>query len=88
MVETISTTFVYADHTVRYDEQFANLVRRCNDVGVRVYVDIVFNHIARGSEGSIEGTGGSTATFEERPFPAVPYSPTDFNKGCSIHRLM
>lgn len=65
------------------EAQFADMVRRCNTAGVRIYVDVVFNHMAAGS-GTVAGTAGSTGTPGTRSYPAVPYSGTDFNSGCSI----
>jgi len=42
------------------EEQFASMVRRCNNAGVRTYVDVIFNHMA--ADGGTYGTGGSTAS--------------------------
>jgi len=33
------------------EEQFANMVDKCNKAGVRIYVDIVLNHMTGGSKG-------------------------------------
>jgi len=62
---------------------FTNMVSRCNAVGVRIYPDIVINHMAA-SHPVMIGTGGSTADVASRSYPAVPYSATDFNTPCSI----
>ncbi len=54
------------------------MVSRCNAVGVRIYVDIVINHMSgRGS--CCEGTGGSPFDPTEKIYPGVPYGPEDFN---------
>lgn len=37
------------------EQQFTNMVKRCKDVGVNIYVDIVFNHMTA-ADGA--GTGG------------------------------
>lgn len=66
------------------EAQFADMVRRCNDAGIRIYVDAVINHMAAGGDGDIIGTGGSIANAGSRSYPAVPYSYLDFNYGCSI----
>lgn len=63
-------------------EQFANMVSRCNAAGVRIYVDAVINHMSA-TPGM--GTGGSPSNPGNRDFPAVPYSPLDFNSGCAIN---
>ena len=43
--------------------QFANMVRRCNQAGVSIYVDAVINHMAA----------------RNRRYPEVPYGPNDFH---------
>lgn len=59
------------------------MVRRCNNVGVRIYVDVVFNHMAAENQNAV-GTGGSVANPGNRDYPAVPYSSWDFNNPCGI----
>ncbi|XP_014229239.1 alpha-amylase 2-like [Trichogramma pretiosum] len=58
------------------EKQFRDMVRRCNKVGVRIYVDAVINHMTGDGE-NVVGTGGSKA-YPPR-YPAVPYGPKDFN---------
>ncbi|XP_055692015.1 alpha-amylase A-like [Lutzomyia longipalpis] len=65
------------------EKEFAEMVKRCYEVGVRVYVDVIFNHMASG-EGEVVGTGGSLVYPEERLYPHVPYGPEDFNPHCVI----
>lgn len=65
------------------DQEFANMARRCNKVGVRVYADVVMNHMANGGPDTI-GTAGSKATPSEKLYPAVPYGPSDFHDTCTI----
>lgn len=60
------------------------MVRRCNNVGVRIYVDVVFNHMS-GDHKVASGTGGSTANTYNREYPAVPYTRADFNPTCAIN---
>lgn len=55
---------------------FADMTRRCNAVGVRIYSDVVFNHMS-GMTGY--GTGGSYGNAETGEFPGVPYTTEDFN---------
>ncbi|XP_036334214.1 alpha-amylase A-like [Rhagoletis pomonella] len=66
------------------EEQFASMVKRCNNAGVRIYVDVVFNHMS-GDNANARGTGGSTADPSSKSFPAVPYSNNDFHKSCGIN---
>ncbi|CAM6032043.1 unnamed protein product [Sphagnum compactum] len=65
-------------------QEFVNMTTRCNNVGVRVYVDVVFNHMTADSP-SVIGTAGSTADPVHRNYPAVPYSVYDFHPTCEIH---
>ncbi|XP_070501831.1 alpha-amylase A-like [Chironomus tepperi] len=60
---------------------FADMTRRCNAVGVRIYVDVVFNHMT-GS--GFLGSGGNTADPVNRNYPAVPYTNEHFNPKCDI----
>jgi alpha-amylase len=52
------------------------MVSRCNAVGVRIYVDTVFNHMAAVSG---VGSGGSSYSVFLKSYPAVPYGSGDFN---------
>lgn len=50
----------------------------------RIYVDIVVNHMT-GTWPENEGTGGSTANFNEWNYPGVPFGKNDFNSPiCTI----
>ncbi|XP_077293316.1 alpha-amylase 2-like [Arctopsyche grandis] len=67
------------------EQQFADMVKRCNAVGVGIYVDIVVNHMT-GTWPENQGTGGSTANFNEWSYPAVPFGKNDFNSPiCTIN---
>lgn len=66
------------------ETEFADMARRCNAVGVRIYVDLVINHMTSTHRNHV-GTGGSTADPGKRSYPAVPYSDEHFNSPvCSI----
>lgn len=65
------------------ESAFKEMVERCNKVGIRVYVDVIPNHMT-GKGGNAIGTGGSTANAAQRSYPAVPYGPNDFHPACSI----
>ncbi|XP_053698768.1 alpha-amylase B-like [Sabethes cyaneus] len=64
------------------EAEFAQMVRRCNVVGVRVYPDIVLNHMAADTQHG--GTGGSIANSALASYPAVPYNESDFHTNCAI----
>ena len=55
-------------------------VKRCNAVGVRIYVDLVLNHMTITGSGQGTGTAGSTFNTEAQEFPGVPYGVSDFNQ--------
>lgn len=54
------------------EEEFRDMVRRCRDVGVDIYADAVFNHIAAGT-----GTGTAGSSFGSRATPI--YGPDDMH---------
>ncbi|XP_072766716.1 alpha-amylase 1 [Anoplolepis gracilipes] len=64
-------------------KQFEDMVRRCNNVDVRIYVDVVFNHMT-GNHDNARGTDGSTADTFDFSYPAVPYTRSDFHSPCAI----
>ena len=67
------------------DNEFKSMIDRCNQVGVRIYVDIVFNHMT-GKKGKITGTGGTTANVDKFDYPGIPYGPNDFHfPACNIY---
>ncbi|XP_070389698.1 alpha-amylase 2B-like isoform X2 [Dermacentor albipictus] len=61
------------------ETQFRDMVRRCNGAGVRVYVDIVVNHMT-GRRQIKKGTAGSAFSYDEFSYPAVPYGSDDFHR--------
>lgn len=62
-------------------DQFKEMVARCNKSGIRIYVDVVFNHMAA-FQGL--GTGGSVSNISLLDFRAVPFSASNFNQNCDI----
>ncbi|XP_069700677.1 alpha-amylase-like [Periplaneta americana] len=62
---------------------FRDMVRRCNNVGIRIYVDVVLNHMT-GNWDNARGQAGDTADTYNLQYPAVPYGPGDFHSQCSI----
>lgn len=67
------------------ERQFSDMVQRCLKAGVRVYVDVVVNHMAApGSSTPLYGTAGSTCDPLAREFPAVPFNASHFHADCLI----
>ncbi|XP_015840636.2 alpha-amylase [Tribolium castaneum] len=60
----------------------ADMISRCNAVGVRIYVDTVINHMT-GMGGT--GTAGSQADRDGKNYPAVPYGSGDFHDSCTVN---
>ncbi|KAG8555992.1 hypothetical protein GDO81_017894 [Engystomops pustulosus] len=64
------------------EQQFRDMVTRCNNQGVYIYVDAIINHMCGAGGGSgTRSTCGSSYNTGNRDFPAVPYSRLDFNDG-------
>ncbi|WP_165856012.1 carbohydrate-binding module family 20 domain-containing protein [Marinobacter sp. JSM 1782161] len=59
---------------------FANMVSRCNAVGVDVYADAVINHMANGS-----GTGTAGSSYDSSSMSYPIYSSNDFHSVCTIN---
>lgn len=59
------------------------MIRRCNAVGVRIYVDLIINHMTQTHEKNV-GTGGSAADPAHLSYPAVPFNRSHFNTPCKI----
>ncbi|XP_035704293.1 alpha-amylase A isoform X2 [Folsomia candida] len=60
------------------ESELASMIQRCNAVGVRIYVDVVLNHMSGRSSCCI-GTGGSSFDPATKSYPGVPYTAEDFN---------
>lgn len=61
------------------EQQFQDMVNRCNAVGVRIYCDMVLNHMTGDWPSGTPATGGSSFNTGSKDYPAVPYSTYDFN---------
>nr|WBB44926.1 alpha-amylase [Chrysogorgia stellata] len=61
------------------EEDFKDMVRRCNDVGVRIYADAVINHMSGWWPTGTAATGGSSFDAGLEKYDGVPYSKLDFN---------
>ena len=64
-------------------EEFQNMVKKCLEHKIRIYVDVVFNHMAAG-EDEIMGSAHSIADPSKLQYPAVPYEAGDFNEFCIV----
>ncbi|XP_012251588.2 alpha-amylase A-like [Athalia rosae] len=60
------------------EASFRDMTRRCNDAGVRIYVDVLLNHMSQNHNITI-GTGGSTADPQNRNYHSVPYGKNHFH---------
>ena len=66
-------------------DDLAQMVERCRNAGVRIYADVVVNHMgAPGPTSPLIGTAGSEADPLSRDFPAVPYDGSEFHPSCAI----
>lgn len=63
------------------EKDLEEMSRRCNKVGVRIYADIVFNHMT-GGDGY--GTAGNRGESSNDNYPGVPYSREHFHPPCAI----
>ncbi|NXC76744.1 AMYP amylase, partial [Anhinga anhinga] len=64
------------------ETEFRDMVTRCNNAGVHIYVDAVINHMCGANAGAgNHATCGSYFNAKTEDFPAVPYSGWDFNDG-------
>lgn len=53
------------------------MVKKCNDNNVRVYIDIILNHMTGGFVGN--GTAGSPFDGNAKDYPGVPFTAQHFN---------
>ncbi|XP_062602028.1 alpha-amylase-like, partial [Saccostrea cucullata] len=60
------------------EAEFKDMVTRCKNVGVRIYVDSVINHMA-GLGRTGQGSGGTSFNSDNYDFPGVPYRREHFN---------
>ncbi|XP_003704434.3 alpha-amylase isoform X2 [Megachile rotundata] len=65
-------------------EDFADMVERCNRVGVRIYVDAVVNHMT-GNYADAVGTANSRANTYNREYYQPPYHAEHFHPICTVN---
>ncbi|PNF27928.1 Alpha-amylase 1 [Cryptotermes secundus] len=66
---------------------FRSMVHRCNHFIVRIYVDVVMNHMSANS-GDVTGTGNSRAYTADFVYPAVPTALETFTIQPAAFRAM
>lgn len=60
-------------------DELIDMVKRCNNVGVRIYADAVINNMCGEDAGVTIGSGGSSVNTTAYSFPDVPYSIDEFS---------
>lgn len=60
------------------------MVARCNKAGVRIYVDVIMNHMS-GDRNDAHGTGNSRANTYNFDYPQVPYTVKNFHPRCAVN---
>lgn len=65
-------------------QELADMISRCNQAGIKIYADVVINHMAGTDLGPGIGSAGSAFDPSVRDFPAVPYGSGDFHNQCAV----
>ena len=66
-------------------QELQDMISRCNSVGVKVYADVVVNHMVSEYSGSGVGSAGTPFDPSTMQYTAVPYGPGDFHDNCNIN---
>lgn len=64
-------------------DDLSDMVKACHKHKIRIYVDIVANHMANGDE-EIYGYNKSRAYPKDLNYPSVPFTHVDFNENCEL----
>jgi alpha-amylase len=59
--------------------ELRDMVGRCAAVGVKIYADVVINHMTAGA-----GVGSAGSAYSKTSYPAVPWTASSFHLGCGI----
>ncbi|WP_307795086.1 carbohydrate-binding module family 20 domain-containing protein [Actinacidiphila acididurans] len=62
------------------EAQFKDMVTACHTAGVKVYSDVVLNHMAGADQSSTDSYGGDTFSTGAQSYSQVPYSSADFHQ--------
>lgn len=65
------------------EDEFLEMTEICNGFGIRVYVEVILNHMGIGN-GQIVGYAGSVAYPQTLEFPDVPFTADDFHENCYV----
>jgi alpha-amylase len=65
-------------------QELKDMISRCNQAGVKVYADVVINHMVSDDSGSGTGSAGTFFDPATKQYTAVPYGPNDFHNKCGI----
>lgn len=65
-------------------EELQDMIKGCHNVKVRIYVDIVANHMTNG-KGEVMGNAKSICKPATLDYPDVPYTFASFNDACNIN---
>lgn len=68
------------------EEEFKDMVEYCNSKDIRVYVEVIVNHMG-GEPGEVTGYAGSKAIAKQMSYPAVPFTAADFKPKCYSYTL-
>jgi len=63
------------------EEQYAAMISACHAAGVKVYADVVLNHMQGAGQSGVGSAGNSYSEFND---PGVPYTSSDFHSPCAI----
>jgi len=64
--------------------ELATMIQRCHQVGVKIYADVVLNHMVGLDAGQGVGSAGTPFDASQSFFPGVPYGAMDFHAPCDI----
>lgn len=61
------------------EAQFKTMVTACHNAGVKVYADVVLNHMAGANQSSTDSYGGDVFNESASSYSQVPYTSADFH---------
>lgn len=59
--------------------ELRDMVGRCGAVGVKIYADVVINHMTAGA-----GVGSAGSPYSKLSYPSVPWTAADFHSNCGV----
>ncbi|RAG83889.1 alpha-amylase [Streptacidiphilus pinicola] len=67
------------DSRMGTEAQFQAMVTTCHNAGVKVYADVVLNHMSGTDQTSTDSYGGDSFNVSSRSYAEVPYTSADFH---------